>query len=70
MSMHSQIVTQKEVMQYCDFAAGGSQSATIALYAQYDEEGLAPRASNVKPRDSHDYATILYHTALKLGWFE
>ena len=60
--------SQKSIMQWCDNVTGGDPQATIDLYAEYDEQGLAPRESNMRPLSSHEYAVILHHTAIKLGW--
>lgn len=63
------ITTQKEVIQWCHLQTGGDQSATIEMYAEYDEMDYVPRDSDVQPLDSHAYATILWHSAVKLEWF-
>lgn len=62
--------SQKQCMIEAYRAANGDKNLTIAVYASLDKQGIAPRESNVKPRDSKDYATILYHTARRLGWFD
>ena len=64
------MVTQKDVIQYCDLATGGDKEATIELYASYDADGIVPRNSNIRPLTSRHYACIMWHTAVKLGWIE
>ena len=61
-------MSQKAYIIAAHEAAKGSKAETIDIYATLDAAGIAPRESNIRPLNSHGYAVIMYHTALKLGW--
>lgn len=62
------MTTQKQYM-VAAVECTRSKERAIEVYAALDSAGVAPRESNVTPRDSRDYATILWHTGRRNGWF-
>ena len=64
------MVTQKEAMQWCGVSCDYHQWDTIEMYAMLEERGDVPRVSDITPKSSRAYATILWHTAIKLEWFD